>query len=89
MSVAFDWSIKLGDVLTIVAIVAAALGFLYTLRGKVDAMDGRLKHVETELSAFVQALVQLARQDERLNSHDKRLSSIEAARAQSANRNPT
>lgn len=80
MTFVFDWSIKLGDVLTIVAIVAAALGFLYTLRGKVDAMDGRLKHVETELSAFVQALVQLARQDERIEAHDKRLNSLESAR---------
>lgn len=79
MSVAFDWSIKLGDVLTIIAIAAAALGFLYTLRGKVDALDDRVKHIEADLGKFVEVLVTMGKQDERLNSHALRIAELEKA----------
>ncbi len=79
MSLAFDWSVKLGDVLTIIAIIAAALGFLYTLRGKVDALDDRVKHIEADLGKFVEVLVTMGKQDERLNSHALRIAELEKA----------
>jgi hypothetical protein len=79
MNVAFDWSVKLGDVLTILAIAGTAIGFLYALRGKVEAIDNRLTHVEKDLGTFVDTLIQIGKQDERLDSHAQRIGELERA----------
>ena len=79
MNVSLDWTIKLGDILTIIAIAGTALGFLYTLRGKVDVLGDRVKHIEMDLSKFVEILITLGKQDERMKSHDVRISELEKA----------
>jgi hypothetical protein len=79
MSVAFDWSIRFGDVLTILVFAVGALGFLYTLRGEVKGQGDRIKHIEADLGKFVEILVTLGKQDERLKSHDLRIADLEKA----------
>jgi len=73
----FEAVITLGNVLTVAALLVSAGGFVYVLREKVMDLSNRLSHVEGKLNTFLEAMVVLARQDERLKAIDKRLEHIE------------
>jgi hypothetical protein len=79
MTVSFDWSIKLGDVLTIITFAGLAIGAYYALRGQVTILSDRVGHMEKDLTTFVETLVTIGRQDERLNSHALRIAELEKA----------
>ncbi len=69
----FDWSIGLGNILTIVVLGAGGIGFVYTLRGRVDGLSARILLMEKELTKMVEVLVQQGRHDERMAAMDLRL----------------
>jgi len=64
----FDWSINFGHFLTIVVLGAGGLGFVWTIRSRVDALWDRMKGLETETKKLVDILVAQGRQDEKLNA---------------------
>jgi TolA-binding protein len=91
MSIAFDWSVNLGHVLTIIAFIGTGLGFAFGMRADVRMMQRaeigvgeRLKAVESQIRQMTEVVVALARQDERLHSQqgqitrlDERVDSLE------------
>jgi len=64
----FDWSINFGHFLTIVVLGAGGLGFVWTIRGRVDALWDRMLGLESETKKLVDILIAQGRQDEKLNA---------------------
>ena len=87
-----DWTIKFGDILPIAALLGMALAFTWSARSvlaKIEITDStiglRLKSLEADMSGIdgelknlTAAMVLLARQDERIKDHDRRISKVEA-----------
>lgn len=78
----FEGTITLGNVLTIASILTGGLVFLFTLRADLNALHGRVARVETGLEAglskMTDELIQVAKQEERLNAHADRISRLES-----------
>lgn len=68
--IAFDWSIRAGDLLTISGMLIGGLIVLVSMRND-------LKSVQRELEELRKVVVAQARADERLNAHEKRLDALE------------
>jgi hypothetical protein len=66
-------TINLGNVLTILTFIAGGLGFVYTIRADVKVTSLRLAAVEQELAQLRNVVVQIARQEERMNAMDQRM----------------
>ena len=73
------WTINFGHFLTILVLGAGGLGFVYTMRGRLDALSERMGGAESELRKLVDVLIAQGRHDERLNAADMR--QLEQAKA--------
>lgn len=69
----FDWSLNFGNLLTIIILGAGVVGFIYTLRGRVDDLSHRFLAMEGELRKMVEILVMQGRHDERMSAMDTRI----------------
>lgn len=69
----FDWSVSIGNLLTIASFLVIGSGFIYTMRGRIDAVSTRLLVIEQEIHTLVDILIQQGRQDERMTAMDARL----------------
>lgn len=83
-SVVIDWTINVGNLLTICGFMLGGMMFVLAIRSDVNSikMAGnisaeRLKNVELELKQMSQAMLDLARQDERLKYAERRIAAIE------------
>jgi hypothetical protein len=65
----FDGTINLGHILTLVGFAFGCLGVAMSLRTRLDS-------VENELKKMSGVLIELGRQDERLNGIDRRLDDL-------------
>ena len=70
----FDWSVSVGNLLTILSFLIVATGTVYTLRGRVDAISNRLLSFEGEIRRLTDILVIQGRHEERMAAMDGRLS---------------
>lgn len=73
----FDSTITLGNVLTIVTMGVAGFGFVWTMKSDIKVLLQRLDKVEGAMAKLTEALVQLARQEVRLDAHADRISRLE------------
>jgi TolA-binding protein len=78
--VQFDGSVNLGQILTLVGFSATLLGAAYVVREQVKQLGHRMVSVEAELKKMTDVMVQLGRQDERLNSMDRRIDDLQHGR---------
>jgi hypothetical protein len=69
----FDWSINFGHFLTIIVLGGGGIGFVWTIRGRVDALSERMLSLEYETKKLVDVLIAQGRQDERLTAMDQRM----------------
>lgn len=67
----FDWTISLGNVLTLVGFVGGGIAFIYAVRRDVDVLTARLKPLETAIGELTEALTVIARQDERVKALER------------------
>lgn len=72
----FDWSVNLGNALTIVSFVAGGIIFIVTMRGRVDALAGRLTFVENEIRKLLEVLIEQGRHTERMLAMDQRVQTL-------------
>ena len=72
-----DWSINVGHILTGLGLFGGAVGLIYVMRHEVSEIKKDIGDVKDDLKAMAGAMVQLARQEERLNSHDRRITKLE------------
>lgn len=82
-----DLTITLGNVLTIVGMAVASFVFLWSIRSQVAVINseirsfvGRLDKIDSAMTRLTEALIQLSRQEARLDAHADRLKSLEAER---------
>ena len=87
-----EWTIKFGDILTIISLLGMALAFTWSARSvlaKIEITDStiglRLKSLEAdmrgidgEMKTLTAAMITLARQDERIKEHERRIAMIES-----------
>lgn len=76
----FNPTIDLGQAVTGILFIIAGLGVIYTMRGDIRLIKMSVQEVkddmsgmQTEIRKIADVMVTLGRQDERLNSMDKRL----------------
>ena len=81
----FEWSVNVGNLLTIVVLGLGGIGFVYTIRGRVDLLTAQMFALEMETRKLVDILVAQGRHDERLAALDRRLT-IQADRIEGLNR---
>ena len=74
----FDGTINLGHVLTIVALAGSVFAMYFADRVTITEINTRLAAVETQTAKISEAVVVLARQDERLNNYEGRISRLES-----------
>lgn len=73
----FDWSINVGHVLAAIGFILGASGVVWALRGDMKVLANRLTSVEATVIKLADILIQIGRQEERLNSHDRRITKLE------------
>jgi hypothetical protein len=78
---AFDTTITLGNVITIITMAGSVYFFIMTMRGDLRVLGQRLTNVEVSVSQVTLALVQLAKQEARLDAHADRINRLEQERS--------
>lgn len=75
-----DWSINLGNMLTICSFLVGGLYFVWAIKAdtrvlavRLDGVDKQFINVQDELKKMGEVLIAVARQDARLNAMDERL----------------
>jgi len=68
---AFDWTISLGNILTILGFIGAVIAFFVAVRRDITELATRLQPLETALKELTASLTVLARQDERVKSLER------------------
>lgn len=60
------WNFNIGQVITIVFVILGGVGFVYTIRGRVDALSERMLSVERNMERLVTILIEQGRQNEQI-----------------------
>jgi hypothetical protein len=68
----FDWSINVGNVLTIIGLAVAAISVVVSMKSTLANFADRLKDVEYEIDKLLGVLVVQGRVEERLKFIDER-----------------
>jgi hypothetical protein len=83
----FEPTIKVGDLLTVVAILLGGLGFLWTMRGELNMLAQKLqlqsedlRMQSTKLEKLAEVITLQAVQSERLNQMDRRIEDLRHGR---------
>jgi hypothetical protein len=73
MGLTFEWTVKLGDILTMAGAVMVAFAFLYNRGGKeagdkmtLNALSKEFKEMKTEFKAFSETLQKIAVQETKI-----------------------
>jgi hypothetical protein len=73
MGLTFEWTVKLGDILTMAGAVMVAAAFLYNRGGKeagdqmsLNALSKEFKEMKTEFKAFSETLQKIAVQETKI-----------------------
>lgn len=82
----FDWTVNLGNALTIVSFIGGGIIFVVTIRGRVDALTGRISFVEQELKKLLEVLIEQTRHSERMTAMSARMLALEQRHDQLAER---
>ena len=73
----FDPTINYGHILTALSFIVAGAGAYYGMRAELHNIDQRVVKIEATLQQLANVVVLTARQDERLNSIERRVDRIE------------
>ena len=69
----FDWTISVGNTLTIISFIGFSIAFVVTFRNKVNSLSEKMVSVDKKLEELVKILVQQGRHEERMNAMDQRV----------------
>ena len=73
----FDWTVRLDSVLVALSMIATGGVVWGTLRADLRALTDKVRQVEGAVAQQTSMLVDMARQDQQLKDHDRRLSALE------------
>lgn len=78
-----DYTISIGNILTVISVMLSAVAFVYTLRGDLRVMKNDIEYLQESQRNLNEAFTQLgailtsvAVQDQRLNMLEKRIQEI-------------
>lgn len=74
----FDWTITLGNLLTVAGFLGGGIFFMIAIRRDVDILSTRLAPLEKAVLKLTDILVQLGRQSERLNALERDIERYDA-----------
>lgn len=69
----FDWTVSIGNLLALGGFLISGIGFVYTMRGRLDGLSERLLELEREFQKLLDVLIAQGRQEERLIAIDQRV----------------
>lgn len=79
----FNPTIDVGDIIKFVCVLATSLWFISKMSGRLDLVTAEIKSLKEiiagqseQLAEFSKAIIQLARQDERLDAIDRRVEDL-------------
>ena len=72
----FDWTISLGNILTIVGFAGSGVIFVMMMRGDMMVLGQRVSSVEEALKDLARASLAVARQEARIETLDERVNAI-------------
>lgn len=72
-----DWTLSIGNILTGVGFIAAALTFFMSMRSDLRGVTARLSSVEESVRTLTNILTKISAQQERLDAHSLRIDRIE------------
>ena len=72
----FDWTISLGNLLTVVGFSFSGVVFVVMMRGDISALAGRLKAVEETLRELARTQLIMAETEGRVKSMDERITMV-------------
>ena len=79
----FNSTIDIGDLIKFAGLVLSALWFISKMSGRLDMVTAEIQALKdvvagqsAQLAKFAEALIQIARQDERLDALDRRLDDL-------------
>ena len=73
----FDFTVNWNHILTGAGLALGALGIVYTLRGDMRVIKSELDGMKAHMLKLTDALIHIGRQDERINSVERRLDRLE------------
>lgn len=83
----FNSTIDVADLIKFALALAGALWFIYKLSGRLDLVTNEMKSLKDivaaqsqQLGEFAKALIEIARQDERLDALDRRVDDLRKGR---------
>lgn len=68
-----DWSINLGNILTIGTLICSIAVFIMVIKDRVDALSKRMLLVEKKVDSMTEILVEQGRHEERMTAMDGRI----------------
>ncbi len=71
----FNWTINFGHIITVLSVLLASTGFMYTMKGNIQNMSSRLSILETDIKQLIVVLIQQGKHEERMTAVDARVSS--------------
>jgi hypothetical protein len=80
MGIQFDSTVNLGQLITFLGFIIGGVSFVVAVRLKIEILHDRMSDVETELKKMTNVMIELGRQDERLNAMDHRLDDLQRGR---------
>ena len=72
----FDWTISLGNILTIAGFAGSGVIFVMMMRGDMMVLGQRVSSVEEALKDLARASLAVARQEARIETLDERVNAI-------------
>lgn len=78
-----NYAVDIGDILKVLVYLGAGLWFISRMQGRVDMLAKEIKSLQEvvqqqsdQMAKFAQVLIDLARQEERLNAIDRRVEDL-------------
>lgn len=71
MAIEVDWTISIGNLLTMGAFAAGGIGFVIAVRRDVAILSARLTPIESAVLKLTDILERIGRQDERLKAVER------------------
>ena len=68
-----DWTFNVSNLLALISFSVLGIGFMYTMKMDMRVGSEKLRNIERDVSEVRVAIVQIARQDERITALDKRI----------------
>ena len=73
----FDATVNLGQIMTLFSMLGGGMAVILTLRSDMKALGKRVESIEHAVERQTEILVQINRQEVRLDSQEKRLERLE------------